>query len=155
MPTTDSYQNVSGTSSNVAFFFFGQTPNPLINVVPGWIAHGANIVNAVVQEINNSTDINGNKSSVITIKPSLSFLSGSFYNFSYDPPICFLENTKILTDKGYIPIQELKNGDLVKSLQHGYKAITMIGKKEIYHSADKKRLHLFTFQTPIIYKPIL
>ena len=31
--------------------------------------------------------------------------------------ICFKEDSKILTDKGYIPIQDLRKGDLVKTLK--------------------------------------
>ena len=53
---------------------------------------------------------------------------------------CFKEDTKILTDKGYLPIQNLKNGDLVKTLLHDYKPIVMIGKREIQHPASKERI---------------
>jgi hypothetical protein len=56
------------------------------------------------------------------------------------PPPCFKEDSKILTDKGYICIQELRKGDLVKTLKHNYKAIDMIGKREIYHQACKERI---------------
>ena len=45
----------------------------------------------------------------------------------------FKEGAKILTDKGYIPIQDLKKGDLVKTLKHDYKPIHMIGFSNIYH----------------------
>jgi hypothetical protein len=54
--------------------------------------------------------------------------------------ICFKENTKILTNNGYRPIQELKKGDLVKTLRDGFKPITMIGKRDVYHSASKERI---------------
>ena len=56
------------------------------------------------------------------------------------PVPCFKEDTKILTDKGYIPIQDLRKGDLVKTLKHDYKAIDMIGKREIYHTALQDRI---------------
>ena len=56
------------------------------------------------------------------------------------PITCFKEDTKILTDKGYIPIQYLRKGDLIKTLKHDYKAINMIGKKEIHHSALEERI---------------
>jgi surface protein len=54
--------------------------------------------------------------------------------------VCFKEDTKILTDKGYIPIQDLRNGDLVKTSLDGYKPIFMIAKREIYHSALEERI---------------
>ena len=55
-------------------------------------------------------------------------------------PPCFKEDTKILTDKGYIPIQNLKKGDLVKTLKHDYKPINMIGKSELNHYALYERI---------------
>ena len=60
-------------------------------------------------------------------------------SYTYIYP-CFLVGTKILSDKGYIKIEDLKKGDLIKTLNNGYKAIDMIGKKEIYHHAIKERV---------------
>jgi hypothetical protein len=54
--------------------------------------------------------------------------------------VCFLENSKILTDKGYQPIQHLKKGDLVHTLNNGLLPINMIGKKAIHHPASSVRL---------------
>jgi hypothetical protein len=56
------------------------------------------------------------------------------------PIPCFLECSNILTNKGYKPIQYLRKGDLVKTLNHDYKAIDMIGKREIYHPALQERI---------------
>ena len=53
---------------------------------------------------------------------------------------CFKEGSKILTDKGYKPIQDLRKGDLVKTLKHDFKPIDMIGKREIYHPALQERI---------------
>ena len=53
-----------------------------------------------------------------------------FTNITSNSMLCFKEDTKILTEKGYIKIQELKMGDKVKTLRDGYKRITMIGKKK-------------------------
>ena len=59
----------------------------------------------------------------------------------YVPPIvCFKEGSLILTNNGYIPIQELKKGDLIKTLKHGYKPLDMIGKREIFNLASKNRI---------------
>ena len=48
---------------------------------------------------------------------------------------CFKEDSLILTNKGYRRIQELRKGDLVKTLLNGFLKIDMIGKKSIYHKA--------------------
>jgi len=57
-----------------------------------------------------------------------------------NPITCFKEDTKILTNKGYIPIQNLRKGHLVKTLEHYYLPIVMIGKKEIHHPAKTERI---------------
>ena len=53
---------------------------------------------------------------------------------------CFLSGTKILTDKGYLKIEDLKKGDLVKTYKNGLKKISIIGNNEIYHYANKERI---------------
>jgi len=53
---------------------------------------------------------------------------------------CFKSDTKILTNKGYIKIQDLRKGDLVKTVLHDFKPIVMIGKRDIKHSASKERI---------------
>ena len=57
-----------------------------------------------------------------------------------EPFACFLSNTKILTSNGYLSIQDLRKGDLIKTLKNGYKAIDMIGKREIYHPVNEQRI---------------
>jgi len=54
--------------------------------------------------------------------------------------ICFKEDSKILTIQGYIPIQDLRPGDLVKTYRNNYVSIDMIGKRSIYHPCDTKRI---------------
>jgi hypothetical protein len=62
-------------------------------------------------------------------------------NFTVPPPYaCFKEDTKILTDQGYKMIQDLRKGELVKTLLHGFKPIDLIGKRDIVHSALKERI---------------
>jgi hypothetical protein len=67
---------------------------------------------------------------------------GSYY--LYPASVCFLEGTKILSLIGeketYVPIENLRKGDLVKTSRDGYKKIDMIGKHEIQHTASKNRL---------------
>ena len=66
-----------------------------------------------------------------------------FYEYSQSGPTpsppCFKEDSKILTDTGYKAIQDLKKGDLVKTLKHGYKPLVIIGKKDIEHKALNHR----------------
>ena len=58
------------------------------------------------------------------------------------PPLvpCFKEGSKILTDKGYIYIEQLRKGDLVKTLKNNYLPIVLIGKSVIYNPGDKERI---------------
>ena len=53
---------------------------------------------------------------------------------------CFLIGSKILTNNGYVPIEELRKGDLVKTLLNGYVPIYLIGKREIYHDVSNERI---------------
>jgi hypothetical protein len=53
---------------------------------------------------------------------------------------CFKEGTKILTDRGYRLIQDLRKGDLVKTYKHGFQPINSIGKSVIYHPASQDRI---------------
>ena len=54
---------------------------------------------------------------------------------------CFKEDTKILTNLGYIPIQHLRKGDLVKTLNNDYKAVDIIGCLEIYNKCLNERIN--------------
>jgi surface protein len=58
--------------------------------------------------------------------------------------VCFKEDSKILCFKNnqeqYIPIQNLRKGDIVKTFLHGYVPISMIGKTEMYNKATNKRI---------------
>jgi hypothetical protein len=62
------------------------------------------------------------------------------YGETPSPPPCFKEGSKILTNTGYKPIQELRKGDLVKTLCDGFKAVDMIGFREIEHVASSERI---------------
>ena len=55
-------------------------------------------------------------------------------------PPCFLIGSKILTNKGYIPVEDLRKGDLVKTLKNDYLPIVLIGKSQIYNSGDDSRI---------------
>jgi len=53
--------------------------------------------------------------------------------------LCFLENTKIFTNHGYIPIEKIKIGDFVKTLNN-YKCVYGIGTKNLFHEASLDRI---------------
>ena len=53
---------------------------------------------------------------------------------------CFLEGTKIDTDKGPREVQDLRPGDKVKTFRDGYKPIVYIGTRDIAHHATPERI---------------
>jgi len=61
--------------------------------------------------------------------------SNSIGKYSLSTP-CFNENTNILTNKGYIPIQNLKTGDYVLTYKHGYKKIELIGTNKFINNPN-------------------
>lgn len=66
--------------------------------------------------------------------------TSSQFKISFVPlPIvpCFNKDTKILTTNGYVPIQDLRKGDLVKTINHEFVPINMIGCKTITNSKDE------------------
>ena len=58
--------------------------------------------------------------------------------YAYTPPICFLEGTQILCENGSVPIEELKVGNLVKTL-NGYKAVVGINKNTLVNPGTEER----------------
>jgi hypothetical protein len=54
--------------------------------------------------------------------------------------ICFKKDTKILTMTGYKLIQDLRKGDLVKTLKDGYVPIYKIGFSEMTHVCTEERV---------------
>jgi hypothetical protein len=63
--------------------------------------------------------------------------------FSFTPIYpypCFKEGSKILTDKGYRKVEELRKGDLIQTFSNGLLPIDMIGTSEMYNSGDDERI---------------
>jgi hypothetical protein len=95
-----------------------------------------------------STNLVGNSSPVISTSVNVFVIH------------CFKEGSKILTDKGYIQIQHLRKGHLVKTVNNGYKAIHMVGKQTIYHPAlnDRCKHQLYICspaEYPEIFEPLV
>ena len=61
---------------------------------------------------------------------------------------CFKRDTKILTNQGYIPIQRLKKGHLVKTLNDGFVPVCMLGKSTIQHNASEERIKTQLYRCP-------
>ena len=97
-------------------------PNPL-SPATGYYLSTATNVNSIITE-------SGNK-----------LLTSFFTNTQAIAPIvCFKEDSKILTDKGYVSVQNLRKGDLVKTLLNGFVPVYIIGKKTIHHGAFTERI---------------
>ena len=53
---------------------------------------------------------------------------------------CFLEGSKIFTEKGYVPIEDIRKGDKVKTVLNGFVPVDAIGFREINHSCSSERI---------------
>jgi hypothetical protein len=111
--------------------------NNVVACVSGYGAYGSSNAGKTFT-ITNLTNGTVNSVSVVGSNVIVGSESGIYYSINNVP--CFKEDTKILTDKGYIPIQDLRKGDLVKTLNHDYKPIDMIGKRTIHHPASQERI---------------
>jgi len=84
-----------------------------------------------------------NNIGIVGINENNEQLNGIFtITLILDPPSCFNEGTKILSlnknlEEEYIPIENLRKGDLVKSYQHGYRKIDLIGKNPMINNPEK------------------
>jgi hypothetical protein len=67
---------------------------------------------------------------------------GSYYLYPAAP--CFLEGSTILCQvdgvEQYVPVEELRNGTLVKTSLHGYKKVVAVGKGSIQNPGDDARI---------------
>jgi hypothetical protein len=57
-----------------------------------------------------------------------------------EPFPCFKQDSKILTDSGYKMVQNLRKGDMVRTINHGFVPIFAIGKRDICHPACSERV---------------
>jgi hypothetical protein len=55
-------------------------------------------------------------------------------------PVCFGKGAMIQCEGGSIPVEELKVGTKVKTLKHGYKAVTLLGTSVIRNRAGSERI---------------
>ena len=115
---TDSYQLYYQNISVSDYGTYNANPSPLLafNLNPGVTG----LIPIILKDNTSSTNI------------------ATFYvNIG---AVCFKENTKILTDQGYLPIQSLKIGDIIKTSENGYKRIHLIKHGKIYNPNNKDRV---------------
>jgi len=105
-------------------------PKDLTGLLEGALAFDANIntweidpEDTITNMISGTTLLNDELFGFTSSEPEVS---------NFNKPICLNKGTKILCYKNneevYIPVEELKRGDLVKTYKHGYKPIYMISK---------------------------
>ena len=62
-----------------------------------------------------------------------------WFNSNTQSVPCFLKGTMIETMKGMLPVEDLHKNVFVKTFNHSYVPITLIGKKTITHDSKKER----------------
>jgi len=114
---------------------------------------GTNISSATMPSLSsqlNATEYqlfknNISNSNVLTYKTSNGWNNPIIENIAIliepasEPP-CFKENSKILTIHGYVPIQNLRKGDLIKTLKHDHVPVDMIGTSEFINPICEERI---------------
>jgi len=97
-------------------------------------------VNVSEQQQTSNTIVNCD---IMTGDTDYIYVSGSdlLYVYLKNEPVCYNENTKILSlvneEEVYVPIQDLRKGDLIKTYLHGYKKINLIGKGSFINNVNK------------------
>jgi len=62
------------------------------------------------------------------------------YYYVYPDAVCFGKGTLIQCEGGLVPVEELKVGMKVKTLKHGYKAITLMGTSTLHNVGGSERI---------------
>ena len=147
LPNTSYIQNVAGTDSFSGFFFRAFVEGTFSNVQVGWYAQGPGVVDGLVIYVGNTNN------EVITITGSQKFKSGQSYYFTSarvtpDPP-CFNKGTKILCltknlEEEYVPVENLKSGDIVKTYLEGYRKIHLIGHGTFINNPERWQSCMYT-----------
>lgn len=144
--------SINGQSNPALSFIRGQIYYLEINASghPFWIQTvpgGYSSINIYSTGVTNNGIDNGTITFIVPIDAPNTLYYACQYHSSMQgsiiityPVVCFKEDTKILTNKGYIQVQHLRKGDLVKTLNHDFKPIDMIGKRELQHPALPERM---------------
>lgn len=75
----------------------------------------------------------------LVLYPNGSGMTNDGYYYVYPDSVCFGKGTLIQCEGGSVPVEDLKVGMLVKTLKHGYKAITLMGTSTIHNVGGSER----------------
>jgi hypothetical protein len=136
--------------TKISEYCFYRCTSLLSITIPGTVPIENNTVGTFQDIPSNATP---NSSNAATLYTSPLDISNPVYNYFYNianfqntinysilSMPCFKKDSKILTINGYIPIQDLRKSDLIKTINHGYKAIDMIGYREITNTICEERI---------------
>ncbi len=59
---------------------------------------------------------------------------------------CFLADSKVLTDKGLVPIQLLKKGDLIQTLNDGLLPVKFVGVRSFFNKLTEERINAHIYK---------
>ena len=76
----------------------------------------------------------------LVLYPNGSVMTNDGYYYVYPDSVCFGKGTLIQCEGGSVPVEDLKVGMLVKTLKHGYKAITLMGTSTIHNMGGSERV---------------
>lgn len=144
------YNALTGRTINATFITLSTSPGQITgdNYNNLFIA-----TDTVVSQYNSITGelINANyateQGNILSLSSSSSYLyftssvnTLAKYALPTPPILCFVEDTKILTNEGYKQIKYLKSGDLIKTTNTEYIPIFQVSKREMQHNAINERI---------------
>jgi hypothetical protein len=86
-----------------------------------------------------ASNSSGSASQLVTYNNGDTLVNDGNYNL-YPPAVCFGKGTLIQCEGGSVPVEELKVGMKVKTLKHGYRAVTLMGTSTIYNVGGSERV---------------
>lgn len=134
---------ITGSGDSASYY---ELPASILTIYPTWYV-GLTLLNGAIFTPNPSGIFN-------TADQAIGDITIAYDNFSGTPTYvlvqytntvpCFLEGSQILClvdeKENYLPIEKMRKGTLVKTLNSGYKMVHIIGKRDILNFNDSKRI---------------